>query len=227
VLRRVSSRPQAPKRRRPTFSGFGMLTLYSQQDSGNCYKARLILAHRGLPFCLVDVDANAGQTRTPDMLRLNPNGKVPFLTLADGRPLAESDAILLHFAEGTPFLPGDAYERAKVYEWLFFEQYSHEPAIAVRRALLVYPGRRASATPERLAALLDAGNRALGVMEARLGGAEWLVDGGPTAADLALYAYTHMAGDGGFDLAAYPGISAWLARVAALPGHVGIEWRPG
>jgi glutathione S-transferase len=203
-----------------------MLTLYQQQDSGNCYKPRLLLAHLEAPFRLVDIDTNDGSTRAPDYLARNPNGKVPLLEFADGRRLAESNAILLHLAEGTPFLPKDAFDRAKVYEWLFFEQYSHEPTIAVRRSLTIYPERRAQATPELMAKLYRDGNSALGVMEARLAASDWLAGEAISVADMALYAYTHMAGEGGFDLAAFPGIAAWLARIAALPGHVTIDWRP-
>lgn len=204
-----------------------MLTLYQQQDSGNCYKPRLLLAHLAAPFRVVDINANDGSTRTPDYLARNPNGKVPLLEFADGRRLAESNAILLHLGEGTPFLPKDAFDRAKVYEWLFFEQYSHEPTIAVRRSLTIYPARRAQATPDRMADLYWAGSDALGVMEVRLAAADWLAGADFSIADMALYAYTHMAGEGGFDLAAFPGIAAWLARIAALPGHVTIDWRPG
>lgn len=203
-----------------------MLTLYSQQDSGNCYKPRLLLAHLGRRFCLVDVNANDGTTRTPDFLAKNPIGKVPLLEFDDGRRLAESNAMLLHLAEGTRFLPHDAFERAKVYEWLFFEQYSHEPTVAVRRSLMIYPERAGEVNDNRMADLLAGGNHALGVMETRLAGADWLAGTSVSVADLALYAYTHMAGEGGFDLSAFPGVSAWLARVAGLPGHVTIDWRP-
>src|SRR5215472_13219133 len=145
-----------------------MLTLYQQQDSGNCYKVRLLLNHLGRPFQAVPVSSLDGSTRRLEFLAKNPIGRVPTIELADGRYLAESNAILLHFAEGTRLLPSDPYDRAKTYEWLFFEQYSHEPAIAVRRALSVYPERAAEATPARMAQLLEAGNRALGVMERRL-----------------------------------------------------------
>ena len=197
-----------------------MITLFQQSDSGNCYKVRLVLTHLGRPFRTVEVSSLDGSTRKPEFLARNPIGKVPTVALDDGRYLAESNAILLHVAEGSALLPGDAYDRAKVYEWLFFEQYSHEPAIAVRRALTVYPQRRAAATPERMAQLLDAGTFALSVMEARLGATSWLAGDAFSIADIALYAYTHSAHEGGFDLAAYPGIRAWLARVRALPGHV-------
>ena len=199
-----------------------MLTLYQQQDSGNCYKVRLALHHLGIPFRTVAVSSFDGSTRRPDFLARNPIGKVPTIELEDGRFLAESNAILLHFAEGTRLLPADSYDRAKAYEWLFFEQYVHEPAIAVRRALSVYPERRAEAAPARMALLLEAGNRALAVLHRRLASADWLAGNAFSVADISLYAYTHMAEDGGYDLAAFPGISQWLARVAALPGHVPI-----
>ena len=203
-----------------------MLTLYSQQGSGNSYKPRLLMAFLGLPFRIVDVNTMDGSTRQPDFLAVNPIGKAPVLRLPDGRHLAESNAILLHLSEGTRFLPADAYDRAKAYEWLFFEQYSHEPAIAVRRSLLLYPERARDADAARLEALLDKGDWALGVMERRLEGADWLAGNAVSAADIALYAYTHVAGEGGYDLSKYPGIGRWIERLAAQPGYVPIEWRP-
>lgn len=200
-----------------------MITLYQQQDSGNCYKVRLLFSHLGHPFRTVAVSSLDGSTRRPEFLAKNPIGKVPLVEFEDGRRLAESNAILLHFAEDTALLPGNSYDRAKAYEWLFFEQYSHEPAIAVRRALSLYPERRAEATPARMAQLLEAGNRALTVLERRLEGAEWLAGDGFSVADIALYAYTHMADDGAFELAAFPAVDRWLQRVRALPGHVPIS----
>jgi len=199
-----------------------MLTLYQQQDSGNCYKVRLLLNHLGRPFQAVPVSSLDGSTRRLEFLAKNPIGKVPTIELEDGRFLAESNAILLHFAEGTRLLPADAYERAKAYEWLFFEQYVHEPAIAVRRALSVYPERRATASPERMAQLLDAGNRALAVLERRLEHTDWLAGNAFSVADISLYAYTHMAGEGGYDLGGFPAVGGWLERVAALPSHIPI-----
>ena len=201
-----------------------MLTLYQQHDSGNCYKVRLLLAHLKSPFRVVEVNSLDGSTRSRDFLARNPAGQVPIVELDDGRYLAQSNAILLHFAEGTPFVPPDAYDRAKAYEWLFFEQYSHEPTIAVRRAVMVYPERRGSATPERMAQLLEAGGRALAVMEARLAAAAWLAGDAFSIADISLYAYTHMAHLGGYDLP--PAVRRWVDRVAGLPGHVAIEARP-
>jgi glutathione S-transferase len=199
-----------------------MITLYQQHDSGNCYKVRLVLAHLDRPFRTVAVSSFDGSTRRPEFLARNPIGKVPTVQLGDGRFLAESNAILLYFGEGTALFPDDAYDRAKVYEWLFFEQYSHEPAIAVRRALSVYPERRAEATPDRMSHLLESGNRALAVMERRLGDADWLAGKAFSLADISLYAYTHMAADGGYDLGRFPGIGRWLTLVAAMPRHLAI-----
>lgn len=203
-----------------------MLTLYSQQASGNAYKPRLLMAQLGIPFRLVDINAYDGSTRSPEFLDKNPIGKVPVLEFPDGRRLAESNAILLHLAEATPYMPADPFDRAKAYEWMFFEQYSHEPAIAVRRSILTAPERAAQRTPERLAALLEAGHRALGVMERRLADNQWLAGDSYSVADIALYAYTHKAEEGGFDLARYPAIRAWMNRLVMQPGHVPLEWRP-
>jgi glutathione S-transferase len=199
-----------------------MITLYQQHDSGNCYKVRLVLAHRGLAYRAVAVSSLDGSTRRPEFLAKNPIGRVPAIEFDDGRRLAESGAILLYFGEGTALVPRDPYDRAKMHEWMFFEQYDHEPALAVRRALSVYPERQAEASPARMAQLLDAGNRALGVMERRLAGTEWLAGTAFSLADISLYAYTHMARDGGYDLAQFPGVSRWLACVAGLPRHVTI-----
>lgn len=203
-----------------------MLTLYSQQASGNAYKPRLLMALLGIPFRIVEMNTYDGSTRQSEFLAKNPIGKVPLLELEDGRWLAESNAILLYLAESTPYLPANKFDRAKAYEWLFFEQYVHEPAIAVRRSILTAPERASQRTPERLAQLLDAGNAALAVMEQRLSQADWLAGQNYSVADIALYAYTHAAEEGGYDLSAYPGITAWLDRVALQPGHVGIDWVP-
>jgi glutathione S-transferase len=201
-------------------------TLYSMQDSGNCYKVRLLAALLGLPLRLVDTDSRDGSTRTPDFLAINPNGKVPALVLPDGRLLAESNAILLHLAEGSAYLPADSYERAVCYQWLFFEQYSHEPYIAVVRSWchLIPGGRERYA--ERIPELRARGYKALDVMETRLATRDWLAGSAFSVADIALYAYTHVAHQGDFDLGRYPGISSWLKRVAGRHGHVDKEWRP-
>lgn len=202
-----------------------MISVYGMHDSGNCYKPRLLLAKLGKPFRHVEVVSGVS-TKTTDFLSKNPNGRAPILELEDGRVVAESNAILLHLAEGTRFLPADAYERALAYQWMFFEQYSHEPFIAVRRALLVYPHRKAEATPERLAATMTGGLKALGVMEEQLGKTPFFSGHAMSVADIALYAYTHAAADGGFDLGPFPAVSAWLKRVEADPGHVPITWLP-
>ena len=183
-----------------------MIAVYGMAVSGNCWKAAQILRLTGHAVRWVETDGNTGATRTAEFLALNPNGKVPVAVLEDGAVITESNAILLHFAEGTAWLPPPGLARTRVMEWLFFEQYSHEPYIAVARF------------PERMAQCMERGAQALAVMERRLAGHDWLTDAGPTVADLALFAYTHVADEGGFDLTAYPGVSAWVARVAALPG---------
>ncbi len=203
-----------------------MYTIYGMRTSGNCYKPRLLLALLGRPFRHVEVDAMAGATREAAFLARNPNGKVPLLELPDGRTLAESNAMLVHLGEGSAFVPADAFDRAKMFEWLFFEQYSHEPFVAVRRALLLFPQRRASATPERLDATLTGGTAALGVMDRQLKETPFLVGRTPSLADVALFAYTHVADEGGFELDAFPAVEAWLRRVVALPGFRPMDWLP-
>lgn len=202
------------------------MLLYSMPNSGNCYKPRLLMAKLGIPFKLVEVSGARGDTRKPEYLAKNPNGMAPLLELDDGRLLAESNAMLLYLAEGTRFLPADRYERALAYQWLFFEQYSHEPYIAVRRALLTFPERAADATPERLATTLERGNKALAVMNRRLEESPFFAGPALSVADIALYAYTHRADEGGFQVDAYPAVAAWLQRVEADPGHVSMEWLP-
>ncbi len=203
-----------------------MPKIYGMLDSGNCYKPRLLMARLGRRFDHVEVGSGDGGTRSPAYLAKNPNGMVPLLELDDGRLLAESNAILLFLGEGTRFLPQDAWRRALVYQWLFFEQYSHEPNIAVRKAILTVPRRAAEATPERLALTLERGNRALAVMERQLAETPFMAGDTASVADIALYAYTHDAGKGGFDLAAWPAVTAWLARIESDAGHVPIGWLP-
>jgi glutathione S-transferase len=203
-----------------------MITLYGSLDSGNCYKPRLLAAKLGQPFRHVEVNSRDGSTRTADFLAKNPNGKVPLMELEDGRLLWESNAMLLYLGEGTRFLPTDRYERGVVHQWLFFEQYSHEPYIAVRRALVRYSERKALATPERLAETLAGGNRALGVMETQLAKTRFIA--GPTlsVADIALFAYTQDAEYAGYDLGEFPAVVAWLDRIRADPGHRPMTWTP-
>jgi glutathione S-transferase len=203
-----------------------MITLYGSLDSGNCYKPRLLAAKLGLPFRHVEVNSRDGSTRTAQFLAKNPNGKVPLLELEDGRLLWESNAMLLYLGEGTRFLPADRYARGVVHQWLFFEQYSHEPYVAVRRALVRYPERKALATPERLAETLAGGEKALGVMETQLGKTPFIAGETMSVADIALFAYTQDAEYAGFDLGRFPAVAAWLDRVRADAGHVPLAWAP-
>jgi len=198
-----------------------VLRLYDFHDSGNGYKVRLLLAMLGIAYDYVEVDILAGETRTPAFLEKNPNGRIPVLEFDDGRCLAESDAILFHLAEGTPLLPADRFDRARVLQWLFFEQYSHEPHIAVCRFWL----KHLEMTEDRRAVLAEKqerGRAALEVMERHLEGRTFFVGDSCTIADIALYAYTHVAPEGGFDLAGFPGVCAWLERIRRQPGHVPI-----
>jgi glutathione S-transferase len=197
--------------------------LYDSPVSGNCYKVRLLFAHLGIAYERRGLDV-ADRSDRPEVLGgLNPSLRIPTLVLDDGRPLGESGAILWYFGEGTRFVPTDPYERAQVLQWMFFEQYDHEPALAVVRFWVAYSGRP-EAFADRLEERLAAGYRALDAMEAHLAdGKEYLVGDRLTLADIALYAYTHVADEGGFDLEPYPAIRAWLDRVAAEPGHVPID----
>jgi glutathione S-transferase len=199
------------------------LVLYNSAISGNCYKVRLLLAHLGREVELRELSVTDRSNR-PDVLGgLNPSLRVPTLILEDGRPLGESGAILWYLGEGTRFVPADAYERARVLQWMFFEQYDHEPAIAVARFLVHYAGLEPAEYEKRLPRLIEAGDKALGAMESHLAGRRWLVGETITLADIALYGYTHVADEAGLDLVRYPAIGAWLARVAAEPGHVPID----
>jgi glutathione S-transferase len=195
--------------------------LYDSPVSGNCYKVRLLLAHLGVPYERHTVDVVDRSNRSELLGALNPVHRVPTLVLDDGRPLAESDAILWYFGEGTRFVPDDRYERAQVLQWMFFEQYEHEPAIAILRFGLAYSGRPELFEPRR-EERTRAGYRALEAMEGQLAGRRWFVGESMTIADIALYAYTHVAHEGGFELDRFGAISAWLARVAEQPGHVPI-----
>ena len=199
-----------------------MITIYGMRASGNCYKLQLLLDQLGRDYRWVDVDSAHGATRTPEYLAKNPNGKVPLLELEDGRRLAESDAILCYLADGTDFWPADAWLRAQTLQWLFFEQYSHEPAIAVARFIRGWLPAEHPRQAE-LPALLERGRPVLAVMEQHLAGRDWFVGERYGLADIALYAYTHCAGEGGFDLEAFPNIRAWLARVRVQPGHTPMQ----
>jgi glutathione S-transferase len=199
-----------------------MLTIYGDRISGNCLKVKWVADRLGLEYDWVDIDVLAGEARTPAFLAINPAGQVPTVVLEDGRTLAQSNAILLHLAEGSDLIPADAYDRARMFEWMFWEQYTHEPAIAVRRFQKTYL-RKTDAEIDP--ALMVRGRAALDRMEAALAAsAGWLAGERLSLADVALVAYTRMADEGGFDLADYPGVQAWVARVeAAVPiGAAGV-----
>jgi glutathione S-transferase len=193
--------------------------LYDNPMSGNCFKVRLLFSLLGIEYERREVDVVDRSDRAAVLGELNPGLRVPTLVLDDGRPLAESDAILVYFAEGTEYLPVDRYARAQVLQWMFFEQYNHEPNIAVLR---FWAEAGIEGDPREVAAKLEGGYRALEAMERHLSGREFFVGEGPTVADLALYAYTHVAHEGGFEMGRFEAIAGWLARIQALPGYVPI-----
>lgn len=196
-----------------------MIRLHGFTGSGNCYKPALLMAQLGIPFAWNEVDILRGESRTPEFLARNANGKIPLLEVEPGRYLAESNAMLCYLAEGSAYLPADRWARAKVLEWLFFEQYSHEPYIATVRFWVHYQ-KRGEELKAKIAEAMPRGHAALAVMERQLAQTPFLTGADYTIADIALYAYTHVAHEGGFDLSSYPALQAWLARVAATPGFV-------
>ncbi len=199
-----------------------MTLLYDSPVSGNCYKVRLLLAHLGIPYERRTMDVVDRSNRPEVLGGLNPSLRVPTLVLDDGRSLGESGAILWYFGEGTRFVPADPYERAQVLQWMFFEQYDLEPAIAVVRFWVAYSGRPeefADRLPERM----TAGRRVLAVLDQHLDGRSYAVGDSISLADIALYGYTHVAEEGGFELEPYPAVRVWLDRVASEPGHIPID----
>ena len=196
------------------------MLLYDSDVSGNCYKVRLLLAHLGLEYERYPLDVVDRSNRKDVLGGLNPGLRVPTLVLDDERPLGESGAILWYLGDGTTYVPTDPYDRAKVLQWMFFEQYSHEPYVAVPRFWLT---KGVEVDEETLAERRRVGYLAFDAMEGHLSGHDYLVAGRYSIADIALYAYTHVAHEGGFDMSGYPAINAWLGRVAAEPGHVPID----
>ncbi|HEX8012920.1 MAG TPA: glutathione S-transferase family protein [Casimicrobiaceae bacterium] len=194
-----------------------MFRVYGMSSSGNCHKVRMTLDALSQPYNWEEIDTRRGTTRTPEFLAMNPNGKVPVLEIEPGTYLAESNAIICYLAEGTALLPSERLARARVLQWLFFEQYSHEPYIAVARFL-----RKLHPDPASQRALADSkmngGYRALEVMEGQLARTPFFVGERYSIADIALYAYTRVAGDGGFDMQRFPAVRAWLERMQAQPG---------
>ena len=198
------------------------LKIYGDFGSGNCYKLKLICSLLSIPHQWIAVDILKGDSLTPEFLKMNPNGKIPLLVMDDGECLAESNAILFYLAQGSDLLPGDDLNLARVLQWQFFEQYSHEPNIAVARFIARYLG-----LPEDRKAEYESkhagGYRALDVMEQSLQKSQFLVGNQCTIADISLYAYTHVADEGGFDLSRYPAILAWLKQIQSLDGYLGME----
>ncbi|MCH7851417.1 MAG: glutathione S-transferase family protein [Candidatus Marinimicrobia bacterium] len=194
-----------------------MYKVYGMRTSGNCYKVKLLLEQLGEPYEWEEIPSTRVQPRTKEFLAINPNGKVPVIRLADGRHLAESNAILFYLAEGTPYLPEDRFDHAQVLQWLFFEQNHHEPNIAVARFIKRYYQETNSRWQE-LPTLHESGYRALGVMEQALARQPYLAGDAFTIADISLFAYTHVAHEGGYDLTPYPAINSWLERVKGQPG---------
>jgi len=185
--------------------------IYGDSISGNCLKVKWVADRLGLGYDWIETDITKGESRTPAFLAMNPAGQVPAVVLDDGRPLAQSNAIILHLAQGSDLIPSDAYDRAKMLEWMFWEQYSHEPYVAVARFQVRYQGRAVADLEPRI---VERGKAALQRLEDGLaGGQPFLVGGAPTLADVALVAYTREAEDGGFRLADYPAVQAWIGRV--------------
>jgi len=207
-------------------SEFHGLTLHQMQMSGNCYKIRLAAHQLGIVLALTDYPLHGGQTRAPEFLAKNPNGRVPLLEFADGRVLAESGAILFHLSEGTALQNTDPFARAQMLQWMFFEQYSHEPYIAVARFWLSYASQEQLDAKRHLIPGWHAqGNAALAVMERHIANNDWFAGSHYSIADIALYGYTHSAKEGGFELSNYPAVTDWLSRVQATPGFVPLEFR--
>jgi glutathione S-transferase len=201
------------------------MQIYGDSRSGNCYKVQLLCSHLDVAYEWKEVDILAGDTHTPEFLAMNSNGKIPLLALPDGRCLPESNAILCYLADDSTLAGSDRFSKADVLHWMFFEQYNHEPNIASSRFIIKYLGN----PPDRRAALEEkrvGGYKALDVMEGHLAAHDFMTGENFTIADIALYAYTHVADEGGFDLDAYPAVRAWLERIAALPGHVAMQANP-
>ncbi|MBD2740179.1 glutathione S-transferase family protein [Coleofasciculus sp. FACHB-1120] len=198
-----------------------MLKLYQFFSSGNCYKIRLLLTQLEIPFESIELNILKGETRTPEFLSKNPNGRIPVLETESGQFLAESNAILFYLSEGTDFLPSDRFERAKVLQWLFFEQYSHEPYIATSRFWISILGKPEE-YKEALNQKREPGYAALTVMEKHLTNCNFFVGERYTIADIGLFAYTHVADEGGFDLTRFPAIQDWIERVKTQPRHISI-----
>lgn len=199
-----------------------MFTLYEFASSGNCYKLRLAMTQLGIPFRRIEKDITRGETRTAEFLAINPNGRIPVLVTPDNKVLPESNAALWYLARDSKLMPEEAFEQAQVLQWMFFEQYNHEPNIATSRYWIHVLGEKEKYA-EALAEKQQKGHDALRVMESHLSGRDFFVGSDYSIADIALYAYTHVAGQGGFSLEDYPAIQAWLKRVEQQSGYVAME----
>jgi len=199
------------------------MKLYDYLPSGNSYKVRLLLSYLEREYTHVPINILKAETQTADFLAKNPAGQIPMLELDDGRTLAESNAIILYLGEGSPLIPADKFDRAKMYQWMFFEQYKHEPAIAVARYIRHYA---MDSRADQLPNLMERGNAVLAIMEKHLTGRDWFAGDTHSLADIALYAYTHVADEGGFDLGNYPNIQSWLGRVTDHERHILITDQP-
>ena len=199
-----------------------MFTLYEFASSGNCYKLRLAMAQLGIPFRRIEKDITRGETRTAEFLAINPNGRIPVLVTPDNRVLPESSAALWYLARDSKLMPEDPFQQAQVLQWMFFEQYNHEPNIATSRYWIHVLGEQEKYA-EALAEKQQKGHDALAVMETHLSDRDFFVGRDYSIADIALYAYTHVAGQGGFSLDAYPAIRGWWERVERQPGYVAME----
>jgi glutathione S-transferase len=209
-----------------TLRGDWMFTLYSMQRSGNCYKVRLALAQLDVRYRLVEIDILKGDSRTPEFLAKNPSGRVPLLEVTPGRYLPESNAILWYIAGGTPLAPDDRIDRAEALQWMFFEQHSLEPNLGAARFWLTMVKGGRELQRHALEDWMEKGYQALSVMEKHLDKHRFFAAGRYTIADIALYAYTHVGPESGFDLTLFPAIRAWLKRVAGQRGHVPMDWHP-
>jgi len=197
------------------------IRLYDDPISGNGFKVRLVLSQVGIDYDYRPVDLMKSETHTPEFLEINPNGKIPAVVLDDGRTLFESNAIMWYFARGTALVPQDTYLEAQVLQWMGFEQYSHEPKVAVARFIMLHT-EEGDPRREEIPDCHDGGYRALNIMESHLTNADYFVDNRYSIADISLYAYTHVAEEGGFDMSRYPAINAWIDRVVSQPGYINI-----
>ncbi len=197
-----------------------MHRIYATIGSGNCYKVQLLMRQLGIPFDVINIDVLKGETQSPEYLAINPNGKVPYLQLPNGEGLGESNAMLAHLADGTDFMPHDPMERTRVFEWLFWEQSSHEPYISPARFWIAIMPQGREERADQIAMWHERGNKALKIMDRHLAKNDFLVANRYSVADIGLFGYTHVASEGEFDMSQYPAVSAWIERVKSTPNYV-------